>query len=235
MKPIIGVTALFDDEKDSIWMLPSYLNVITEMGGIPVILPIIDNKNDIKRLVEEFDGFMITGGQDINPNIYEEAKEEYCGVVNSGRDIIEQVLIDEVLKQDKPLLAICRGLQLLNACLGGSLYQDIKIEKNNNIESIHKQDKPYNIPKHKVKINKNSLLYSITNKEEILVNSMHHQAIKTLAKNLKVLAVSEDGIIEGAYMEGKRFVLGIQWHPEILYKDYEEQRNIFKMFIEKAS
>lgn len=233
-KPIIGVTALFDDDRDSIWMLPSYLNVITDLGGIPVILPIIDNENDIRRIVSKFDGFVITGGQDVNPAIYNEKRAEYCGNINNGRDTTEKILIDEVLNLDKPLLAICRGFQLLNVYLGGTLYQDIKIEKNNNIESVHKQDKPYYVPSHKVKINENSLLFNITGKEEILVNSMHHQAIKNLSTHLKVAAISEDEIIESAYMDNKKFVLGVQWHPELLYKNYEEQKNIFKKFMQKT-
>lgn len=233
-KPIIGVTSLFDDERDSIWMLPSYLNVITDLDGIPVILPIIDDENDIRRLVRQFDGFLITGGQDVNPAIYNEKRAEHCGNTNNGRDIFEQILIDEVLNLDKPLLAICRGFQLLNAYLGGTLYQDIKIEKNNNIESIHKQDKPYYVPSHKIEIKEDSLLFDITDKKELLVNSMHHQAIKKLSTKLKVAAISEDEIIESAYMENKKFVLGVQWHPELLYKDYEEQKNIFKKFIENA-
>lgn len=234
-KPIIGVTALFDDGKDSIWMLPAYLNAVIEAGGIPVILPIIDDEYDIKKLVNKFDGFILTGGQDVNPKIYNEEKATYCENVNKYRDYMEQILIEEVLNNDKPLLAICRGFQLLNVYLGGSLYQDIKVDKNNGNDSIHRQAKPYNRPSHKVKVNTESLLFNITNKEELMVNSMHHQAIKKLSPKLTEAAISEDGIVESIYMDNKKFVLGVQWHPEHLYKEYKEQLNIFNEFISNCN
>lgn len=230
-KPIIAVTALFDDEKESIWMLPSYLNAIIETGGIPVILPLIDNDEDIKGLVNRFDGFLLTGGQDINPKIYNEKKSDNCGDINDERDTMERILLGEVLKLDKPILAICRGFQLLNSYLGGKLYQDISVEKNNGGGSIHRQGKPYNKPIHKVKINKNSLLFSIVKKEELMVNSLHHQAIREIASKAVEAAITEDNIIESIYLKDKKFVLGVQWHPELLYKDYDDQLEIFKAFI----
>lgn len=233
-KPIIGVTALFDDEKNSIWMLPSYLDAITDAGGIPVILPIIDNEEDIKILVNKFDGFLLAGGQDINPEIYNENKSTHCGDVNIARDTMEKALLNEILNVDKAILAICRGFQLLNSYLGGSLYQDIKIDRNNNKDSVHRQEKPYNKPTHKVMIKKHSLLFDIMKKEEIMVNSMHHQAIKKVSPKVSDAAISEDGVIESIYMKDRRFVLGIQWHPEHLYKDYPEQFNIFKEFISRC-
>lgn len=233
-KPIIAVTALFDDEKDSIWMLPSYLDAITEVGGIPVILPLIDNEEDIKNLVSIYDGFLLTGGQDINPKIYNEEKAKQCGYINHERDTMEEILLSEILKVDKSILAICRGFQLLNSHLGGKLYQDISIEKNNGKDSIHRQDKPYNKPIHKVKIKEESLLFEIIKASEIMVNSMHHQAVKKLSPIVEEAAISEDGLIEGIYLKNKRFVLGVQWHPELLYKDFENQFSIFKAFIDSC-
>ncbi|MCF0149647.1 MAG: gamma-glutamyl-gamma-aminobutyrate hydrolase family protein [Clostridium sp.] len=230
-KPIIAVTALFDDKKESIWMLQEYLDSIIEAGGIPVILPLIDNREDIRSLVSIYDGFLLTGGQDINPKIYNEEKAEYCGYINEERDTMEGILISEVLKADKPILAICRGFQLLNSCLGGSLYQDISIEKNSESGELHKQGKPYKEPVHKINIKEDSLLFEIINKNEIEVNSIHHQAIKEVSPKGQEAGVSEDGIIESIYLNDKKFVLGVQWHPEILYKDFEEQFLIFKAFI----
>ena len=230
-KPIIAVTALFDEEKDSIWMLPSYLNAIIEAGGIPIILPLIDNEEDVENLAKRFDGFLLTGGQDINPKIYNSKKESHCGDISDGRDTMERMLLEKILELNKPILAICRGFQLLNSYLGGNLYQDISIEKNNGSVSIHKQEKPYTKPIHKVKVKKDSLLFKITNKDEFDVNSMHHQAIKELSSKLEAAAVSEDGIIESIYLNNNNFVLGVQWHPELLYKDFEEHELIFKSFI----
>lgn len=233
-KPIIAVTALFDDEKDSIWMLPAYLNAIIEAGGIPIILPLIDNKEDIKDLANRFDGFLLTGGQDINPKIYNERKASHCGNISDDRDTMEGLLLEEILKVDKPILAICRGFQLLNSYLGGKLYQDINIEKNNGNGSIHRQGKPYNEPIHNVKVKEGSLLFEIINKKEIMVNSLHHQAVKELSAKVEEAAVTEDGIIESIYLNNKKFVLGVQWHPELLYKDFQDQSLIFKAFIDRC-
>ena len=230
-KPIIAVTALFDDKKNSIWMLPAYLDAVTEAGGIPVILPLIDNNEDIKKLVDRFDGFLLTGGQDINPKIYNEEKSKYCGYINNDRDTMEEILLGKILKEDKPILAICRGFQLLNSYLGGNLYQDISIEKNSGSGSTHRQEKPYNKLIHKVKIEENSLLFKIINKKEISVNSLHHQAVKELSPMVEKAAITEDEIIESIYLKDKKFVLGVQWHPELLYKEVEDQFLIFKAFI----
>lgn len=233
-KPIIAVTALFDDEKDSIWMLPAYLEAVVDAGGVPVILPLIDNNEDIKELVNLYDGFLLTGGQDINPRIYNEKKAEHCGYINNKRDTMEEILLYEILKTDKPILAICRGFQLLNSYLGGKLYQDISIEKNNGAGSSHRQGKPYNKPVHKIKVKEDSLLYKIIKKEEINVNSLHHQGIKELSPKVEEAGITEDGIIESIYLEDKKFVLGVQWHPEFLYKDFEDQFKIFKAFIDSC-
>ncbi len=230
-KPIIAVTALFDDEKKNIWMLSEYLNAIIDAGGIPIILPLIDNREDIQELANKFDGFLLTGGQDINPKIYNEEKTNHCGYINDYRDTMEKILLEEILKIDKPILAICRGFQLLNSSLGGKLYQDINIERNSGESSFHRQEKPYNKPAHKVILKEDSLLYKIVNKNEISVNSMHHQGIKVLSEKVREAAISEDNIIESIYLEDRKFVLGVQWHPECLYKDFEDQFLIFKAFI----
>lgn len=233
-KPIIAVTALFDDEKDSIWMLPAYLDAVTEAGGIPVILPLIDNNEDIKNLVSLYDGFLLTGGQDINPKIYNEEKAKHCGYINHERDTMEEILLSEILKADKSILAICRGFQLLNSHLGGKLYQDISIEKNSGKGSNHRQRKPYNKPVHKINVKEDSLLFKIINKKEINVNSLHHQAVKELSQKVEEAGITEDGIIESIYLKGKKFALGVQWHPELLYRDFEEQFMIFKAFIDSC-
>ena len=231
-RPNIAISALSNRERRVNLMLPTYAEVVIEAGGLPIILPIISDKSEIRALANKYDGFLITGGEDINPNLYGEEKKEYCGNINEERDFFEEVLIEEILKLGKPILAICRGHQMLNVNLGGTLYQDIKIEKNNDI--IHKQEEHLDKTSHKVILNKDSNLYNIFNKKYIEVNSIHHQGIKTLGKGLKEGAVSEDGIIESIYMEGTRFILGVQWHPEILYKNYPEHFNIFKEFIKHS-
>lgn len=228
----IAISALSNKSREVNLMLPAYAEVVIEAGGLPIILPTITDEVEIKAFANKYDGFIITGGEDINPKFYGKEKKEYCKDINEERDIFEKALIEEILKLDKPILAIGRGHQILNVALGGTLYQDIKIDKiNNGIEIIHKQGEPLDKATHKLILNKDSSLYNILKKEYIEVNSIHHQGIKTLGKGLKEGATSEDGIIESIYMDGQKFVLGVQWHPEILFKTYPEQFNIFKEFI----
>ena len=125
MKPIIGVTPLFDSEKDSVWMLPGYLEGITAAGGIPIILPLYSDSGDIKKCSELCDGFLFTGGQDVSPEIYGEEKTEFCGETSELRDTLESTLLKIAIDENKPVLGICRGLQFINAALGGTLYQDL--------------------------------------------------------------------------------------------------------------
>ena len=118
-KPIIGVTPLWDEEKNSYWMLPGYLEGVKEAGAIPVILPLTTNGADIAQLVDLCDGFLFTGGQDVDPQLYGEAMEPFCGELCPARDALEQELLRQALERDKPILGICRGIQFLNAALGG--------------------------------------------------------------------------------------------------------------------
>lgn len=229
-KPIIGIVPLFDEYKDSYWMLPGYMLSIEKCGGIPIMLPLTTNKGNIKELTKYCDGFLFSGGHDVNPNLYKEEKSNKCHNICVERDEMETILFEEIIKEDKPLLAICRGIQIINVLLGGSLYQDLQTQKGLN----HVQKPPYDINFHKVDIIKDTPLYNLLNLNEIGVNSYHHQAIKNLAFNLKPMAVSKDGLIEGVYLEDKKFVWGLQWHPEFNYEKEETSIKIIKEFINKC-
>ena len=229
-KPIIGIVPLFDKYKDSYWMLPGYMLSIEKCGGIPIMLPLTTNKGNIKELTKYCDGFLFSGGHDVNPNLYKEEKSNKCHNICVERDEMETILFEEIIKEDKPLLAICRGIQIINVLLGGSLYQDLQTQKGLN----HVQKPPYDINFHKVDIIKDTPLYNLLNLNEIGVNSYHHQAIKNLAFNLKPMAVSKDGLIEGVYLEDKKFVWGLQWHPEFNYEKEETSIKIIKEFINKC-
>lgn len=229
-KPIIGIVPLFDEYKDSYWMLPGYMLSIEKCGGIPIMLPLTTNKENIKELTKHCNGFLFSGGHDVNPNMYKEEKSEKCHNICYERDEMETILFEEIIKEDKPLLAICRGIQIINVLLGGSLYQDLQTQKGLH----HVQKPPYDINLHKVDIIKDTPLYNLLNLNEIGVNSYHHQAIKDLAVNLKPMAVSKDGLIEGVYLEDKKFVWGLQWHPEFNYEKEETSIKIIKEFINKC-
>lgn len=229
MKALIGVMPLWDDEKESIWMLPGYLDGIQKAGGIPIVLPLSSDEGDLEHLVKMCDGFLFTGGHDVSPALYQEKLLNKSVVCCSRRDAMEKIVLQKVLELDKPLLGICRGIQFLNAALGGTLYQDLPTERPSVME--HHQQAPYDVPVHRVKILKDSPLFQCLGVEELLVNSYHHQAVRRMSPMLKPMAVSEDGLVEALYMPGHRFVWAVQWHPEFSYKTDVSSIQILQEFV----
>ena len=232
MKPIIGVMPLIDEKKDSLWMLPEYMEGISAAGGIPVMFPATDDAEDISELIDKVDGVLLTGGHDVDPAIYGEAPINSSVVPCSVRDKMEAEILRLALDKDMPVLGICRGIQFLNAYLGGTLYQDLPTQHPSVIE--HHQKPPYDVPIHKVIVAEDSSLFSLLKTSTLSVNSYHHQAIKEPAKGLKIMAVSEDGLIEAVEMPGKRFVWAVQWHPEFSYRTDDSCMKIFREFVEKS-
>ena len=230
MKPIIGVMPLWDDDKESIWMLPGYMDGIKAAGGLPIIFPMTTDEEEIKQLCDMCTGFLFTGGHDVSTELYHE--NPVPGMVDScrTRDDMELQVLDIAVKQDKAVLGICRGIQFINAALGGSLYQDLPSQRPSAVE--HHMTAPYDRTAHRVKISKDSPLYEILGKEELGVNSYHHQAVKVLSPLLREMAVSEDELIEAVYMPGKKYIVALQWHPEFSYKVDESSRKIFESFID---
>lgn len=229
MKPIIGVLPLVDENLKSYWMLPGYFKGIEITGGIPVMLPLNNDEDCINQMIELCDGFLFTGGHDISPSLYGETVMNSSVVCCTERDTMETILFKKAVALDKPILGICRGIQFINAVLGGTLYQDIPAQYPTIVE--HHQSPPYNIPVHSVEILEDSPLYNLLKIKTMRVNSYHHQAIKRLAPSLKTAAVSEDGLIEAVYMPEKRFVWGVQFHPEFSFEKDINNRKIFECFI----
>ena len=210
-------------------MLPGYMKGIEQAGGIPLMLPLTSDEENLQQLAEELDGFLYAGGQDISPNLYAQRRSRMCGQCCHERDEMETILFRMVYEQDKPLLGICRGIQCINVVMGGTLYQDLPSEHSSDTE--HHQIPPYDVPVHSVKIIGDSPLYKLLKKEALMVNSYHHQAILTLAPKVSAMAVSEDGLIEAVCVPKKRFIWGIQWHPELSCLVDENSRKIFSEFI----
>ena len=228
--PLIGVTPLWDAERQSVWMLPDYLDGIKSAGGIPVVLPIAMSEADAERIVESFDGFLFTGGQDVSPSLY--GTEDATGTIVSSpeRDKEETLLLQKALEADKPVLGICRGLQFINVFLGGTLWQDLPSQHPSAI--VHRQGKPYGVPSHQVCIS--GELQSLLGKDILDVNTLHHQAVKDLGNGLTPMAVAPDGLIEAFQMPDKRFVWAVQWHPEYLFKTDHDSLAIFSCFVERC-
>lgn len=230
MRPVVGVIPLFDEEKDSIWMLPGYMEGVRMAGGIPIILPLKAEADEIEQAAGLCSGFLFTGGHDVEPALYHEPKSEKCGAANPDRDLLEQRIFRHALDADKPIFGICRGIQMINVLCGGTLYQDLSTEYRGIKKVEHHMEPPYDVPCHQVEIVGGTPLEKLFNKSTISVNSYHHQAVKVLGKDLKPMAVSEDGLVEAVYMPGKRFVWAVQWHPEFIYKKDADACKLFQAF-----
>jgi len=218
-RPLIGVTS--SGSEDSIILKNRYFNALWDAGCIPTALP---NELDWSRSEEYadlFDGFLFTGGVDVDPRYYMEDRSPLCGEVQSFRDGFELSLLASVMLRGKPVLGICRGIQLLNVGLGGSLYQHVE---------GHIQNGEKGLFWHPVYIYENSLLADILKEKSVEVNSYHHQMVKGLGKGLKSCADLSDGRCEAIWLPGHRFFLGVQWHPEMTCRDDEASRRIFEAF-----
>ena len=194
-----------------------YIKAITKAGGIPIVIapPYTEIKDEIMDIGQ---ALVLTGGEDIDPIYYKEKQDPKTKGVDRERDKLEIELLKKAVDKNLPVLGICRGLQVINVAYGGTLYQDLP---------SHPYDKDHNII-----IEKNSFLDKIFQKEKIRVNSYHHQAAKKVAPGFLPIAKTEDGIIESIILKDeKKFVLGVQWHPE---RSYDKFEGLFKEFIKIA-
>ena len=227
-KPLIGLIPLVDEKRESYWMLPGYMEGIARAGGLAVMLPLTDAETDIVRLTEAFDGFLFTGGHDVSPQLYGQEKLPVCGDLCPGRDSMEEKLLRAALKADKPVLGICRGLQLMNAVLGGTLWQDLPDQCPGNTD--HRMAAPYGRAQHTVTFTKP--LPGIP--ACVGVNSCHHQGIRDLAPGTEVWAEAPDGLVEAIWVSGKRYARAVQWHPEFFAPGDPLSEAIFESFVDAA-
>lgn len=205
------------------YMLWHYKQAVKRAGAEPVVLRITSDSKYLSQAVDQYDGFIFCGGPDVDPSFYKEARDSKCEKSEIKRDRAELKLMELVLKADKPLLAICRGEQLMNVFFGGSLHQDL-----GEVVPTHSKFKERKSYVHKVKLTADSRLAQICQTDALEVNSIHHQAVKDLAPELLVNAVSsDDGIIEGIEHPGYKFCLGVQWHPEHLAHMDAKQQALF--------
>lgn len=211
------------------WQLlaADYIRAVERNNGVPIIIPNLENIEDLTQIIDKLDGIILSGGHDVNPRTYGERNSGNAGKFDNLRDACEIFITQYALEKDIPILAICRGFQILNITLGGTVHQDLKTE-GYLCHSLSNANR--NEASHSLKIMENSPLFEIFNREEIWVNSYHHQGINLLGRNLKVAATSEEGLVEAIFLEDKKFVLGVQWHPEMMY-DNKDMNMIFKKFI----
>ena len=232
MRPIIGILAEVSEDKDTRVLYP-YVNSIESAGGVPVILPYIRDADTLEGFLRICDGFLFTGGVDVDPSRYGEAMHPMCGELQLYRDELEFKVFRKVIGTGKPILAICRGAQLVNVALGGKLYQDIPSEIPSEI--AHRQVEPRFSPSHSVRVISDTPLHSLVGCERMTANSFHHQSVSVLGRELRVMAVADDGIIEAFYHTGEQYIRAYQWHPERLFETDGGNRLIFEDFIKAAS
>jgi putative glutamine amidotransferase len=234
--PLIGITTsvTVDKTPERAYVNGAYIRAVQAAGGIPVLLTPHFTPEVQAALWRRLDGLLLTGGGDIEPARFGEAGHPSVADVSPARDDLEFGLTRRAVTEDLPLFAICRGIQVLNVALGGTLVQDIPSEWPNAL--THSQTAPRHEATHAVKImGEGTLLGRVLGALEVEVNSMHHQAIKQLGDGLREVAWAPDGIVEGVEMPGdERFVLGVQGHPEELVPHDPAARNLFEALVAAA-
>ncbi|MEA1961302.1 MAG: gamma-glutamyl-gamma-aminobutyrate hydrolase family protein [Bacillota bacterium] len=225
MKPVIGICVNYEEKENKFSLREDYVLSIFRTGGVPVLLPPVEDDVLVERYYLLCDGFLLSGGGDLDPIYWGEQAEPMLGEINPLRDRFEMVLAKRLLRGQKPVLGICRGCQLINVAAGGSVIQHIQSAQS------HDQKAPRYYPFHDIVIESGNILSNITGTECIRVNSFHHQAVGEPGKGFRVSARSRDGVIEA--VEGESgWLLGVQWHPECM-RDVHAL-NLFKAFIDKS-
>jgi len=233
--PLIGVSTsiTIGTRPERAYVNSAYLFAIQQAGGVPVPLPPQLGARALETLTETLHGLLLTGGGDMDPTAFGEAPHPTLYDVAPARDTLETAAIRLALERRRPILAICRGIQVLNVALGGSLHQDVASDPGTQIP--HSQKEPRDQPTHKVTIAPRSRLATVMDTDESEVNSMHHQAVKSPGAGLVPVAWAPDQIVEGVELaDPTRFVLGVQWHPEELVGHSEAARRLFAALIDAA-
>ncbi len=231
-RPVIGVTAS-RDERGTLSVGREYLESVLRAGGLPLIVPYVEGDEPIREIAERIDGLLLTGGGDIDPAWFGEEPIPGLGWVDPGRDHLEIFLIRRMLEERKPILAICRGCQILNVAAGGDMFQDLYRQREDLLQ--HQQKAPRSHLSHSVEVAEGSLLHRIAGSTDIKVNSFHHQAVRKLAPGFIACATAKDGVIEGVESVRHPFVLGVQWHPEHLVETDAVSRRLFEAFVQAAA
>ncbi|MDY0409070.1 gamma-glutamyl-gamma-aminobutyrate hydrolase family protein [Virgibacillus soli] len=213
MKPIIGISSSMEVDESYYMVANDNVKAIMHAGGLPVMLPHFMTEADVYAIAEKLDGLYLTGGYDIDPTLFDEEPHPKLGTIIPTRDAFEMALIKEMLKQDKPILGVCRGCQILNIAAGGDMYQDIYAQIDRQLLQ-HSQKAPQGHGSHFVHVADGSLLHRLTGSQKLRVNSRHHQANRNVVAPLQVSGEANDGVIEAVESTKHHFVLGLQWHPE---------------------
>lgn len=234
--PLIGITtgsSPTNNGSSEHTLSDKYVQVILRAGGTPVIIPAGQDNGQLDELVNRLDGLMLPGGGDIAPALFNGRLHPTIYGIDENRDALEMKLVRLAAQQGLPFLGICRGAQVINVALGGSLYTDIEAQKPGAERHDYRFEFPRDKIAHVVKIRPGSLLSSLTGGTELSVNSLHHQAIDSMPAHLQPVAHSADGLVEAVELRNHVFGLGVQWHPEWLVES-PGNLAIFRGFINAA-
>lgn len=211
-----------------------YAQAVEAAGGIPVILPYLESEEALLATLSKLDGLLFSGGDDVSPLAYDEEPRLGLGSVTPERDFMELTLLHHAIRARTPIFGICRGIQVINVGLGGSLYQDLPREWRGVIQ--HSQQSPRNHLTHTVHLDPDSRIRSFLDQQTTLrTNSFHHQAIRSLAPGLEAVAWDDEGLIEAVEHTTQPFLIAVQWHPENLWRTAPAFLGLFRGFVEAAA
>jgi putative glutamine amidotransferase len=236
-QPLIGITAGHSKNKHGlpqIHLLRTYVDATVAAGGVPVLLPPELSKSDWKLLYRKLDGIILSGGADMDPATFHGDAHPTIYGTDSERDALEIKLTRQVVDDEKPFLAICRGFQVLNVALGGTLYTHISEQFNDKVQHDTNRECPRDYLAHDVKVEEGTHLSKILGEPILKVNSWHHQGVKDIPPMLEVTAHSPDGLVEGLEIPTHPYAIAVQWHPEWMPQD-PAMRNLFKTFIDASA
>ncbi|HEY7613242.1 MAG TPA: gamma-glutamyl-gamma-aminobutyrate hydrolase family protein [Gemmatimonadales bacterium] len=244
-RPVIGIPTqtlhsiegIPETVPESWVMNQRYSRAVAAAGGLPMMIPLLDEADTLRALYDRLDGVLLPGGVDLDPATYGEAPLPACGRLDPGRDRVELAFARWSIEEGKPLFGLCRGLQIVNVALGGTLYQDIAAQRNDAIKHDYFPTAGYSRDHlaHAVTVTSGSRLDALVGTAPLKVNSMHHQAVKDLAPDLVSTAVAPDGLIEAVELPAGPFLLGVQWHPESLTERDPRMHRLVAGFVEAAS
>lgn len=236
LRPLIGISGnCFDTRPAPLrsGVNDAYIRAVTDAGGTPFILPYTDDTEAVENMISHLDGLLLSGGQDIYPPRYGEDVLPKCGPLNPGNDCFDFLLLESAEKRKLPILAICRGLQVVNVFHDGTLYQDISYMPEESVAHNLKGNR--DLPAHTIMIEAHSRLQDILKKTEWSVNSLHHQAVKEVGKGLVVTARAKDGVVEALELQDYPYLQAYQFHPEEMYASNYFAKQLFYDFIKESA
>jgi len=240
MKPYIGITCGTFRDRD--WSPPmnilrrTYIEAVATAGGAPFLIPLVDDEEVMRALYDRLDGLLLSGGGDVDPSHYGEEPTAELGTTDPLRDTVELWLARWAAADGKPILGICRGVQMLNVALGGTLYQDIPAQLHSDLvhdSSYTRQDWTYMA--HDLRLAPDSKLAQLFETTSFPINSLHHQSLKTIAPGLRPVGWAPDGVVEAIEGNNGHFLIGVQCHPEALQGAADPRwQALFKRFVESC-